>query len=168
MLFLSGLFLIRCGSICGQGTTHWAQLYELYLILFVDSSLYFGGSLVQIAISFQLYFSITQRFKRLNNVSPNKVMLVFLVVSFVFGTSILFSFKASVNHELTIYANGNVEWNVAYRNSLDWSNKMLVYIALFFLIISNKIFLVILIIINVLLYVELRKIMTRKKKLVSR
>ena len=59
--------LTRCGPFCGQAYTYWSQMYELYVGLFFDNSLYFAGSLIQISISFQLYFSITQRFASKKN-----------------------------------------------------------------------------------------------------
>lgn len=54
-------FLTRCGDFCSYANTYWSQLYELYGGLFFTNSLYFAGSLFQIAISFQLYFSVTQK-----------------------------------------------------------------------------------------------------------
>lgn len=55
------VFITRCGPICGQDATYWSQIYELYACLFVVYSIYIASSLLQIAISFQLYFSITQK-----------------------------------------------------------------------------------------------------------
>ena len=54
--------LTRCGPFCGQAHTYWSQQYELYVGLFFDNSLYFAGSLIQISISCQLYFSITRKY----------------------------------------------------------------------------------------------------------
>lgn len=54
-------FLTRCGNFCSVANTYWSQLYELYAGLFFTNSLYFAGSLIQISISFQLYFSVTQK-----------------------------------------------------------------------------------------------------------
>ena len=108
------------------------------------------------------------RFKRLNSVSPVKVIVAILIVSFVFGLSFAFSFK-TVPIDLVTIENGTVTARITlYENFLDFENSpFIVYIALFTLIVSNELFLVILVVINVLLYVELRKLMKKKEKLTN-
>ena len=62
MAIFSLFCVTRCGPLCPSFSyAYWTQIYELYGVLFIDNSLYFGSSLVQIAISFQLYLSVTQR-----------------------------------------------------------------------------------------------------------
>lgn len=73
MLLLSMMFLTRCGQLCPESSTFWAQEYEIYAFYLVANSLYFSGSIIQISISIQLYFSVTQKLKRLNSVAPVKV-----------------------------------------------------------------------------------------------
>lgn len=61
MLLLIGYTFSRCASICTEDTTAFVQLFELYGVVYICNALYFFSSLVQIAISFQLYFSVTQK-----------------------------------------------------------------------------------------------------------
>ena len=164
MLLLVAYTFSRCNSLCTEDFTSGAQLLELYGIIYACNALYFFGSLIQIAISFQLYFSVSQRFKRLSSISPVKVILVFLVLGFAFGISIIFSFKIVTIEFLTI-SNGKSTWDSVYAIYLDQSNSLIVYVSFFFIIFSNKIFLIILVVVNVLLYVELRKIMNKKIKI---
>lgn len=166
MLLLVSYSFIRCGPLCHQGSNYLAAIVEL-AVMYIGNFLYFGGSLVQIAISFQLYLSITQKFKKLNSVAPIKIMGVFTLISIIMGLSILFAFKINQLKYLTI-SNGTAHWEISYQVLLDRSNLYLVAFAIFFVVISNKIFLVVLIIVNILLYVELRKIMKRKQKMTMR
>lgn len=114
-------------------------------------------------ISLKIYFI---RFKRLNSVSPIKVMGIMLLTSFMFGTCVLFSYKIYSYDQLTVYSNGTNEIRIKYGSKLDWSNPVLVSISFVFLVVTSNIFLVIVIVINVLLYLELRKIINNKKKLI--
>lgn len=100
--------------------------------------------------------------------APVKVMIVFLLVSFTLGISIIFSFKLVETRFVTLLsANSTPIFTYTYGIYLDQtgSNYIISFISLFFIIFSNKIFLVILIVVNILLYVELRKIMNKKIKL---
>lgn len=186
MLILSGFTITKCGPICGLSNTYWSQTYEVYISHFIGNSLFFGGAPLQLAISAQLYLSITQklelnslnfrtitiskiyfiRFKGLNSVSPIKVMGIMLLTSFMFGTCVLFSYKIYSWDQLTVYSNGTSEVRIKYGSKLDWSNPVLVSISFVFLVVTSNIFLVILIVINALLYLELRKIINNKKKLI--
>lgn len=95
-----------------------------------------------------------------------KVVIAFILVSSICGLSILFSFKISAINYVTI-SNGTVTWITNYGIFLENINVIIFGMSLFSSIISNKIFLIILIIINCLLYIELRKMMNRKKKLTN-
>lgn len=63
MLALLGFTFTRCGPLCPTigYFTYETQVYELFVIYF-GNSLYMIGSLIQIAISTQLYLSITQKY----------------------------------------------------------------------------------------------------------
>lgn len=61
MITLTGYAFSRCGPLCPEAYTYSSQAYELYGVIFFCNALYFGGSLIQIAISTQLYWSITQK-----------------------------------------------------------------------------------------------------------
>lgn len=62
MLLLFGFTFTRCGPLCSIGYTYETQAYEVYAVIYAGNSLYFGGSLIQIAISVQLYLVITQKY----------------------------------------------------------------------------------------------------------
>ena len=61
MAIASGISFTRCGPLCPQSDSYETQVFELYGVRFVCNSLYFASSLIQIAISSQLYLSITQK-----------------------------------------------------------------------------------------------------------
>jgi hypothetical protein len=71
-------FFTRCNSLCSASNSYWSQAYEIYAVYYVDGSLLLASSLIQIAISFKLYLTVTQRLKRINSVSPYKVVFVSL------------------------------------------------------------------------------------------
>ena len=56
-----GMSFSRCGPLCNQAYSYESQVVELYSVMFLCNSTYFASSLIQIAISFQLYLSITQK-----------------------------------------------------------------------------------------------------------
>ena len=101
----------------------------------------------------------------MNSISPIYVVVAFLAFSFTLGISIIYCFKLIEIKFLTIYEDGTYEPNSIFFIYLDQSNPALVYVTLFFIIFSNKLFLIILIVVNVLLYVELRKIMKKKAQI---
>lgn len=62
MLLLCGFAFTRCGPVCPSlGYTYELQAFELYGVIFIGNSLYTFSSLIQIAISLQIYLSITQK-----------------------------------------------------------------------------------------------------------
>lgn len=62
MVLLCGFAITRCGPVCPSfGYTYELQAFELYGVLFIGNSLYMFSSLIQIAISVQIYLSITQK-----------------------------------------------------------------------------------------------------------
>lgn len=62
MAIFSFFSITRCGPLCPSiSYAYWTQIYELYAGMFVDNSLYFASSLIQISISFQLYLSVTHK-----------------------------------------------------------------------------------------------------------
>lgn len=165
--FLAMYFVTRCGSLCKTSETFWAQIYEIYGIYFFTSSVFFSTSLVQIAISFQLYFSVTNKFKKLNSVPPKYVMLVLFLVSFGLGAAIPFAFQVQ-EETYVIIQNGVETVYTVWRNRIDPSNMVLVYITYTVIIFSNWIFLIILIVVNIMIFVELRKLMAKKLKLIKK
>lgn len=164
---LAMYFLTRCGSLCTTSPTYWSQVYEIYGIYFFTSSVFFSTSLVQIAISFQLYLSVTQKFKRLNSISPKYVMLVLFFVSFGLGATIPFAFLVR-KETYVVIENGMQTIIELYRNRIDPTSIVLVYISYTVVIFSNYIFLIILIIVNVLIFIELRKLMAKKIKMTKK
>ena len=61
MIVASGMCLSRCGPLCSLSNSYESQVYELFGVMFLCNSIFFASSLIQIAISFQLYLSITQK-----------------------------------------------------------------------------------------------------------
>lgn len=71
------MFLNRCGgSICSISTSYWTQIYTIYGIYLLGSIYYFSSSILQIAISVQLYLSIKRKLTWLAVISPYKVCLI--------------------------------------------------------------------------------------------
>lgn len=61
MFLLAGYAFSRCNSLCNVSKSLQSQLFELYGIFYMCNAMYFYGSLIQIAISVQLYLSVTQK-----------------------------------------------------------------------------------------------------------
>lgn len=113
----------------------------------------------------KIILSYIKRFVTLKKISPLRAVTVIFLVSFIVGLSILFSFKTIAIKQVTI-TNGIINEFYIYENVLDFDKTEFVYIALFALLISNKLFLIVLVIVNILLYVELRKIMDKRMTLI--
>lgn len=79
------LCLTNCGQLCVTSFTYLSQLYNVFAILFLTSTLHFFNSLIQLAISFNLYLVIVQKFRRLNAISPTYIMVVKLLISIIYG-----------------------------------------------------------------------------------
>lgn len=164
---LAMYFITRCGSLCSSSSTYWSQVYEIYGVYFFTSSIFFSTSLVQIAISFQLYLSVTQKLKHLNSISPKYVMFALFLVSFGLGATIPFAFL--VHKETYVVIEKGMQTVIqVWRNRIDPTNMILVYISYTVVIFSNYIFLVILVVVNVLIFIELRKIMVKKIKMTKK
>ena len=61
MIVATGMSFSRCGFKCNWSNSYESQVYELYGVMLLCNSTFFASSLIQIAISFQLYSSITQK-----------------------------------------------------------------------------------------------------------
>lgn len=94
----------------------------------------------------------------------------FLVVSFLISISNIFVYKIESYEVLTTYTNDDnevkQEWKTIYYNVLSWDYPILVYISLSVLIVGNYLFLLLLVVLNALIYVELRKLMVKKSSMV--
>lgn len=107
------------------------------------------------------------RYKRLATLQPSKVIMVIFAISCFLGFCIQLSYKTIEIKQIFI-TNNTIKSYYIYKNVLDFDYPFFVYISTFATIISNKLFLIILIFINTLLYVELRKIMRKKQDLVKK
>jgi hypothetical protein len=158
--FILGLVLFsRCDNLCSSSNTFWAETFEKYGLVFISQSLQFSASLIQISASTQLYLSVSKRMKKIHLVSPKKVMIIILLVSFLLGLSLLF--VTNVNNVTCINSASNAI--SYYYRTYNTSNTLLTAIATFILVVSNYIFVMIMVLVNILLYVELRRIMNRKR-----
>ena len=66
MILLSGYTISRCGDLCPQTYLLETQSYQFYAIFYMGNAFYFGGSLVQIAISIQIYSTIKKKYRIYN------------------------------------------------------------------------------------------------------
>ena len=76
------LFLTNCHSLCSTSTTYSAQLYIIYGFYLIISGFYTASGFIQIAIGFQMYFSIKNINPRLSKLNPYKVSLVLICKPF--------------------------------------------------------------------------------------
>lgn len=144
------LFLVNCGSLCSTSYTFASQLYKVVAVYFFVSSLYFHSSLIQLAISVHLYFTLIQKCKRLTEIAPVKVIAVISLISALYGFFFASSFRIS-----SVTNNGQKSY-YAHFNTHD---KIHVYISIFLVAITNQVVLVFLIIVNGLILEEVRKVM---------
>lgn len=159
------MFLTNCGHICETSYSYISQLYNIIAILFIVSSLYCFSSLIQIAISFNLYFILLQKCKRLNTVSPSLVMIISFLFSNIYGILFAISFRITPSTMITINKYNQKYVETTYHIHLNFHNKVLSFASMFIVIILNNVFLIILIVVNVLILYESRKLMERKKYL---
>lgn len=165
VFLFSFIFLSRCGNLCTTSTLFWAQAYERYSVFYIAQSLYISASIIQIATSLQLYFTVSQKFKRLAAISPVKVMIIVEIVCFVLCLSIVYVDDVLVYNCLDPTT---LQIKTVYYRQITNNIPFVTLIAQFLLIVSNYIVLVILLVVNALVYVELRKIMARKRAIISR
>lgn len=145
------LFLINCGSLCDTSYTYASELYKILAVYFLVSSLYFQNSLIQIAISCHLYFNLIQKWKRFTELSPTRVVLASSFFSILYGLFFASSFRIS-----SVWTSDmDDELFYAHFNPND---KIHVYISIFLVAISNQVVLIILVVINALVFDQVRQV----------
>lgn len=71
------LFFTRCGgSPCSISTSYLPQIYLNYIAIYVYTNYYVISGVIQIAIGFQLYFTIKQKYRSFTLLSPYKFCFI--------------------------------------------------------------------------------------------
>lgn len=145
----ANVFLYECYSLCPTtGYSYFMANYSLYGVVYSVSAFLMFSLLVQLAISINLYLSMTQRFKRLNSVSPIKVIIPMAIFSVIYGVVIGKAYKVN---SFTLYLDFPNITQTLYFVDQD-TNPILAYIAVFLIIVVNDVILVVLIILNFVIF----------------
>lgn len=160
---LSGfLFLIKCGSLCSTSQTYAGIVYEKYVsYLLIPFTLMFS-SLLHLAISFDLYFVLIQKSSIFTRASPYKVSFcVFIMCQFY---TIVFSLGYEVSYQLTntTSTNNQTVSIVYYFISLRNQNQIFAFCRTFLLSIVNFGSMIMLLVLNILVLKEIRKLIDFK------
>lgn len=71
------LFLTNCRLLCETSTMYLSQAFTIYAIYFIAGGIYTASGLIQIAIGFQLYFTIKDKDSKKSHVGPYKICIIF-------------------------------------------------------------------------------------------
>jgi hypothetical protein len=160
----SFLFIIRCGSLCSLGYTYVAKFYEIYIYLFVGSSLLMYSSLIDIIIVFDQYFIIKNK-SFLQKINKIYILLPLALVSLALSTP---TFLIREIGQRTFYTNGvDSTLFVLASNDLGKSDLGRV-ISVVYGIYRGLVLLVFIFIGNMLLTLEFKKYVSKKQHLRSR
>ena len=116
------VFVMRCGHFCDElKDSYMAKFYHHYLFTFVANSLGLFGILIEILISVQRIFFLTNR-EFINRFKINLTLIGFLIFSFVFCIPQLFAFEIKslkvaakdLNATRVIYIRENVTPNMSF------------------------------------------------------
>ncbi len=159
LLINSSLFIIRCGSLCNLGYTFGAKAYEIYIYLFIGSSLLFFSSLVEILILFDQYLTIKNRPLKFKT---NMLVAVFSVISLAASTPTFLTRRIGTQN---FYINGELfVLFVSTSNDLGRSNTGRV-LNIAYGLYRGMALLVFLFIGNLLLTIEYHKFINKKNKI---
>lgn len=156
--FAAFVFLANCGALCPTAYLFPVQLYKLVIICFLITTLYFHSSLVQIVISLNLYFTLVHKCKRIQNLSMLRVIFGISFISISYGIFYALSFTISS----VVLPPSETEY---FYTHLNTARRIHAYISIFMALIFNQMFLVVLVIINVLILIEMRRIMKKKENM---
>ena len=115
------VFVIRCGEFCDElKNSYMAIVYHQYIFMYFANSLALFGIFIEILISVQRIFILTNR-SFINKFKINLTLLGFLVFSFLFCVPQLFSFKIKQIENMTtfnttrlIYVRENMTPNMSF------------------------------------------------------
>jgi hypothetical protein len=155
-------FLSLCGSLCRTSTEYWivwSRIFINYLGLFAYNWSMFN----QISISFSVYFSLIEKFKRIYEVSPCKVNIgnIFLSACFSIVTNII---NEPVQRNEFQHNGLNTTIWVFGRNEIG-KTSWYYYISFSCRVISYGGSLFILIIINILILIFMRKFQLKRREI---
>jgi hypothetical protein len=161
--FLVGfMFLTECDLVCATAHTRSSQVYSVYVIGFVVSTLYVWNLLIHLSISFNMYFNLNQKFRRLRLVSPLAVLFGTFIWSLANGVVMSLNYKAFKQAEIVFPADNPNSADKHYHARFRLDNNLLGYMGGVF-IFSNELLLILLISVNVLILAKSRQLMKRKK-----
>ena len=151
------LFIVKCVSLCSQGYSYWAKVYESYLSIFLGGSLQTFSSLLEIiSIIFQ-YLLIEHSQSLFSETKWYLVVLVSAVVSF------LVSSMALSVRGITPFSNGKTsDLFILSLNSFGHTNAGRILLLIYGLV-RGLLIVIIMLILNMLLIISYRKYLNRKK-----
>lgn len=153
------LTLTKCGYLCSTSNQLWARNYEKLTSFFIGQAILVADGLIQVSITFQIYFTLSPRFFRLSQVSPLRVIAVIDLIGILCGLSVYF--VTNINSYTCFIPNELVQTTIYYI-SIASNSLILLLVAQFVLLVANYTILIVLVVMNLLLYNELRKFMNRK------
>jgi hypothetical protein len=115
------VFVIRCGQFCPElKDSYMAKIYHQYVFMYVANSLGLFGVLIEILISVQRIFILTNR-TFMNASKTNVCLVAFLIFSFLFCMPQLFAFELKRTETITssnttriIYTRENITPNMSF------------------------------------------------------
>lgn len=153
------LFLLNCGSLCPQSAhSYLSQFYKLFMVFFLVSAFYFFSSLIHVATSFNLYLKLTNKFKKLNREFSLKNVIIMGLLSTLYGFMFVRRYRIQ---SWSSEPQNRTEFLVQLKDESKLNHAIFISI----LTVCNQVILVLLVAINVLLVIEIKKIIKRKLKI---
>lgn len=98
------VFIIKCGKFCDIEDTYFSKLYHLYFFIYLISCLGLFDLFIEISISLNRFFTITNKFFQnhhiKDNFNSNMILLFLLFYSFLFHIPYLFAYQIT---EVKVY-----------------------------------------------------------------
>ena len=161
MIFLTINFfigIIRCGEICPLDTTYAAKFYEIYIYLYIGSTILMISSFTEIFIIIIQYLTI-RKINIIEKLNPKIVLFGFLIIALILNSPIFIIRKIDEKVDAQ-----NVSIYSIQLNDFGKTDSGRLTLILYGLVRGAFLF-IILFICNILLTFEYRKYLNKKKKI---
>lgn len=150
------LIIIRCGSLCPIGYTYASKVYEIFIYLYIGSTLLMFSSLLEILVLIHQY-AIIKQIDPIKSINKYYILTLLAIVSLGLNTPVFIIRKIGIN----AYSNHVVELNDFGRSDTGR------YVSIIYGLVRGLLLMIFLFIPNVMLSIEFRKYVAKKRRIKS-
>lgn len=164
IIFIIGYFFALFSSLSRYSTNYWAKFFHLYGYNFVYNFTIALSNLIHLSIALYQYLIITKKCFKINELSIKYVMVLLSLISVVLVTPVILSRRIEKETRLINYMNNTYVVDQYFLNIKPHSSDHIFSIWVCINMLAHNGFIVFLVVINILLLNELRKIKISTKK----